>query len=283
MKKIVSALVCSLVAVLAVGCGSSRDHHHVPQPTPGPGAPTGDLRILLSAAELAELFPAPVAQALEDPSIVEYRVFAYDAAGNLVTQVSQARVPGSSLDILLTGLQLLHFDVIVAGVDSTGELVGASASEDVVPVQNAVLEITREAFAPIDGFVLPDPDDGGDLGPVEGDEVLDVSVAADNGLYRVSWDGEGGTEPILLLSAIPLDLIDDVLDANMDPESAKRMYSAVSLTDADTLAQPFLLTNGSQEGVYYNPAFEGFDGSEYRVTVTRENGDFGYIDVVLGE
>ncbi len=301
MKTKLSLLLCTLLAIFALGCDGRSDFVEVTGPNgnnQGGGAPTGDIRVLVSAEELAGLFPAPVdteetlGQTLdiEDPRIATYMVFVYDAEGKLVTSVNAPRTNEGGLNVLFQGLQVTNFRVVIAGLDVDGELVGAAQASDITPVPNSVLQITGEVFAPLDGFVLPvveeepiEEDDDGE--PVEGELNMEVEVTNVDGIYRVTWAGgtpEGG--PIASLSAVPVELIDEIGPGSIsDPAVAARVFSVSSTTGGDSIEQPVAMTVNPITGAFVNPAFEGFDGSVYRVSVSRSNGDSGFLDIALDD
>ena len=279
MKKILASLLCSFLALVAVGCGGSSNDvgAQVTGQQQGPVVGgTGSIGVVLSAQDLAEMFPSLVLNQGNAPSrISSFHVYAFDANGNVVATANTARLPGSSVNILLQGLQLLSFDVVLAAVDQYGNVVGAYAAEDVAPLSNGIREIGRATFYPLAGFVLPT-----NVNPPVPTENIDVSVAFSGNVPQVTFTGGNAFS----VTAVPADLIEDFQAGLITPldEEYARVYTRVSTNGTDALASPLLLNSTVVPGTVTNLDFEGFEeGVEYQVSVVRMNGDFGYIDAEL--
>lgn len=264
-----------VVAVASTGCGDSDNDFVVNGGGGRNNLANQGIRVQMSAAELANLFPPATTQAVVDPSIVTFYVFAYDAAGNLV---AQANTPnnGLGLDLLLTGLQLANFDVVLAGVDASGNLVGAYEAENITPVPNGLRVIGDEVFNALEGFVLPT-----NLNPPNGNISIDVEVNEVEGQYEVSFDGGNARS----VSAVPVELVNAIsADPTNTELQARFLTEALTITGTtgDPLTSPVVLTTEqSISGVVINQSFAGFTGVTYRVTVDRSNGDTGFVDTVL--
>lgn len=308
--------IVTLLAALVLGCGSSSDDQQISgQQGNGQVPQTTGFRVFLTNANLAALFPAvaaPQANDLVNPAITSYTVFVYDANGNLITQASAPRTPGGNLDLLLTGLQLGGFDVVVAGLDANGGLVGAARAQNVVTVPNQLVQIAAEVFAPFQGFVLPGGNStttgtattgtttggtstggstggttgGSSTGGTAGNLNMMVSVNLVGGVYEVTWDGGAtGTGPVQVVSAGRLDVVNGLADGSIqptDPLVQQQIFGISALATQDSIAQPArLTTNQTLSGAIITPGFTGFDGSVYRVSVSRTNGDTGFVDIAL--
>lgn len=261
--------------MVAVGCGdSSNDYVGVAgQQGPAGRTPNGSIAVNLSQADLSTLFSA---QALTqgtqpiDPRIASFYLFAYDAAGNLVASTAGQAINNVGLNLAIQGLQILGFDVVLAGVDRAGNVVGAYQADNIFPVPNGVREIAASAFYPIEGFVLPSERPT----PPTPVENIDVSVSFSGNVPQITFTGGNAFS----VTAVPEDLVDDYEVGNISAEDFSRIYSRVSSNGTDAIASPILLNSAVIGGTSLNPLFEGFEeGIDYQISVTRSNGEFGYI------
>lgn len=275
MKKILASLLCSFLAIVAVGCGGSSNDvgaqvsgQQVPTTRP-----TGSIGVVLSAEDLGDMFPSLVvnAQGAAPGAITRFYVFAYDAVGTEVARASTDYLPGSGLNLLLQGLQLLNFDVVLAGVDQAGNVVGAQRAEDIAPLSNGIREVGRAVFYPIEGFVLPT-----DITPPTPTENIDVSVSFSGNVPQISFTGGN----VFSVTAVPEDLIEDFQAGRITPLSDDyiHIYTRVSTNGTNAISSPALLNSDIIAGTVTNE-FEGFEaGVEYQISVVRMNGDFGFIN-----
>ncbi len=261
--------------MVAVGCGdSSNDYVGVAgQQGPAGRTPNGAIAVNLSQADLSALFSA---QALTqgtqpiDPRIASFYLFAYDAAGNLVASTAGQAINNIGLSLAIQGLQILGFDVVLAGVDRAGNVVGAYQAENVFPVPNGVREVAASAFYPIEGFVLPS-DRPNPPTPVED---IDVSVSFSGNVPQISFTGGNAFS----VTAVPEDLIENYETGNITPDDFSRIYTRASSNGTNAISSPTLLNSAVIGGTSLNPLFEGFEeGVLYQISVTRDDGHFGYI------
>jgi hypothetical protein len=280
MKNLMKHLVLILFVAMFIGCGSSEDYVSTNTGQPINPLVNQGFRVVFSATELATLFPAPVApqgNPTLDPSITEFRIFVFDAVGQVVAESTYIPVPGQGLDIILTGLQLANFDVVVTGLDAAGNVVTSVEAQDVTPLPNALKILGAQVFNPLVGFVLPDPNNNGGQGQLN----INVSVTEVQGEYEASWDGANARS----VSAIPVELVNALANDPTNQTLQTRLATeALTITAAstDALSSPLVLTtNQTIPGVIINNSFAGFTGVEYRVTVDRLNGDTGFVDIVL--
>lgn len=275
MKKILISLLCGFLAMVAVGCGdSSNDYVGVAgQQGPAGRTPSGSIAVNLSQADLSTLFSAQaLAQGTQpiDPRIASFYLFAYDAAGNLVGSTAGQAINNIGLSLAIQGLQVLGFDVVLAGVDRAGNVVGAYQAENIFPVPNGVREIAAQAFYPIEGFVLPS-DRPTPPTPVEN---IDVSVSFSGNIPQITFTGGNAFS----VTAVPEDLIEAYETGNVGIEDFARIYTRASTNGTDALSSPTLLNSEIIGGTTTNLLFEGFEeGIDYQISVTRSNGEFGYI------
>lgn len=276
MKKILASLLCSFLAIVAVGCGGSSND--IGAQVSGQQVPAtrsvGSIGVVLSAEDLGDMFPSLAinAQGAAPGAITRFYVFAYDAVGTEVARASTEYLPGSSLNLLLQGLQLLNFDVVLAGVDQAGNVVGAQRAEDIAPVPNGVREVGRAVFYPIEGFVLPT-----DITPPTPTENIDVSVSFSGNVPQVSFTGGNAFS----VTAVPEDLIEDFQAGRVTPldDEYSRVYTRVSTNGTNAVSSPALLNSSVISGTVTNFEFEGFEaGVEYQISVVRMNGDFGFVN-----
>ena len=277
MKKILASLLCGFLALVAVGCGdsNSNDYNQVSgqQGAPGP-ATRGSIAAVLSAADLDEMFSAAVLAQTIDPGITQFYLYAFDAAGNLVASTNTARVPGAGINLALQGLQLLNFDVVLAGLDSQGNLVGAYQAENISPVPNGLREIGRDVFVLLEGFVLPNTNNN----PPTPNQNIDVSVSFVEDVPQITFTG-GNVQNV---SAVPEDLIEAFSRGQVLPGSDDfaRIYTRSGTSD--NISSPTLLNSAAISGTTTNLLFDGFEaGVTYQVSVVRTNGDFGFVNHVL--
>lgn len=277
MKKILASLLCGFLALVAVGCGdsNSNDYNQVSgqQGAPGP-ATSGSIAAVLSAADLDAMFSAAALAQTIDPSITQFYLYAFDAAGNLVASTNTARVPGAGINLALQGLQLLNFDVVLAGLDSQGNLVGAYEAENIAPLPNGLREIGRDVFVILEGFVLPDDTNN----PPTPDQNIDVSVSFVENVPQITFTG-GNVQNV---SAVPEDLIEAFSRGQVRPGSDDfaRIYTRSGTSD--NISSPTLLNSAAISGTTTNLLFDGFEaGVVYQISVARTNGDFGFVNHVL--
>lgn len=283
VKKILISLLCSFVAVMSLGCGdSSNDYVGVggQQGPPGP-SPTGGIAVNLSQADLTRMFsPEALAQgSIVDPRITEFHLYIFDAAGNLVAEDFSDWSPtanqGLSLSLAAYGLQMLNFNVVLAGEDANHNLVGAYQASNIFPLPNGLREVAASAFYPLDGFVLPDGNNGGGGEPVEN---IDVSVSFLDGVPQVAFTGGNAFS----VAAVPEDLVEKYQSGRVSTDDFTRIYTRSSSNGTDSLSSPILLTDEIIPGSVVNPLFQGFEpGVNYQVSVVRLNQEFGYSYAVL--
>ncbi len=274
MKKILASLLCSFLALVAVGCGGSSNDVGAQvsgQQVPTNTRPLGSIGVVLSAKDLGEMFPAARGQGAA--GVTRFYVFAFDAVGTEVARASTDNVPGSGLNLLLQGLQLLNFDVVLAGVDQAGNVVAAYEAEDIAPLPNSVREIGRATFYPIQGFVLPT----GTTPPPTPTQNIDVSVSFSGNVPQVSFTGGNAFS----VTAVPEDLIEDFKANRISPLSSEfsRIYSRAATNGTNAISSPIRLNSDVIPGTTVVPGFDGFEaGVEYQISVTRMNGDFGFVN-----
>lgn len=279
MKKILVSLLCSFVAVMSLGCGdSSNDYVGVPS---GPSQ-RGGIAVNLSQADLNRMFsPEALAQgSIVDPRITEFHLYIFDAAGNLVADESSVWSNNAnqapSLRLAAYGLQILNFDVVLAGEDANHNVVGAYQASDVFPLPNSLREVAASAFYPLEGFVLPDDNNNGGGG--QGVENIDVSVTFLEGVPQVAFTGGN----VFNVAAVPEDLVEKYQSNTVSNNDLTRIYTRASSNGTDSISSPILLTDDVIPGTVVNPLFQGFEaGVNYQVSVVRSTDEFGYSYAVL--
>lgn len=273
-----AVLFCGLLSLVTTGCGSSssNDDGIVGGPFP---VNSGGFRVQLTEAALAALYPQANTNPVQvNNNIGRFTLYVYDQNAALVATRS-ALYNNGGLDLIVSDLPVTQYSLVLAGRTANGVLVGNAARTSLsFPLAGGLQLISGANFFPYPGFIIPTDTDV--------PATLAVQVVSVQGIPRVTWNGGTlGQGPAAAISAVPVDLLDDLANGDLTLESPALLDRSLILTSnsgTDVLPQQTALTDEQTiPGVTISNGFDGFDGTTYRVSVTRANGDTGFTDLVL--